>query len=239
MTRRRCAQWNEHAQPLDKAGRRAIFAATVIALTTGESRRFRSVGQRIAVSLWGRDAHERVVTRGLRIFGSMLLVCCTLLPAQAQWQPNGELEKRPSLLGKPAPAFVVTTLDGKKVSLSDYKGKALIVNFWATWCGACKLEMPWLAQLREKYASRGVEVLGILTDNASPEKVAAIEQKYGVKYPILMCNHQTAQAYGGLPELPASLFVDRRGIVVAEMGGADSEQQIEANIRKALERPGR
>jgi len=139
-----------------------------------------------------------------------------------------------SLLGKPAPSFVVTTTDGKEVSLDDYKGKALIVNFWATWCGACKLEMPWLAQLRGKYAAQGFEVLGILTNNASADKIATIRQKYGVKYPILMCNHRAAQAYGGLPDLPESFFIDRSGKIVAEMEGADSEGKIEANIKRAL-----
>ena len=99
-----------------------------------------------------------------------------------------------SLLGKHAPAFVVTTLDGKEVSLSDFRGKALIVNFWATWCGACKLEMPWLAQLREQYASKGFEIVGIVTDGATEEKVRQIADKYGVKYPVLRCNHKTAQA---------------------------------------------
>jgi thiol-disulfide isomerase/thioredoxin len=141
----------------------------------------------------------------------------------------------PKLLGKPAPAFVVTTLDRKQVSLADYTGKALIVNFWATWCGACKLEMPWLAQLREKYASQGFEVLGIVTDGAPTEKVEALAQKYGVKYPILGCNHATAQAYGGLPDLPESFFIDRHGRIVAEIDGADSKEQIEANIRTALQ----
>jgi peroxiredoxin len=146
------------------------------------------------------------------------------------------LSRHRSLVGQLAPSFTVRSLDGDAVSLTSFRGKAVLVNFWATWCGNCKVEMPWLAQLREKYASQGVEVLGILTDNSSPEKVAAITQKYGVQYPILMCNHKTAQAYGGLPELPASFFIDRRGIVVAVMDGADSEQQIEANIRKTLKK---
>ena len=139
-----------------------------------------------------------------------------------------------NLIGHPAPGFTVMTLVGKPVSLADYRGKAVLVNFWATWCGNCKLEMPWLAQLREQYKSQGFEVLGILTNNAPPEKIAVIVQRYGVKYPILMCNHKTAQAYGGLPELPESFFIDRRGRVVAEMTGADSEAAVEANIRKAL-----
>jgi thiol-disulfide isomerase/thioredoxin len=177
---------------------------------------------------------------------TFLLVAATALATTAAAQRSGAQRTATSptsnvagLLGKPAPNFAVRTLDGRPVTLSDYKGKAIIVNFWATWCGNCKLEMPWLAELREKYASEGFEVLGIVTDNVPLTKISALTQKYGVQYPILMCNHKTAQAYGGLPELPASFFVDRHGIIVAEMDGADSKQQIEANIRKALERPRR
>jgi peroxiredoxin len=139
-----------------------------------------------------------------------------------------------SLLGRPAPDFKAETLNGKTVSLDQYRGKAVLINFWATWCGNCRLEMPWLAELREKYASQGFEVLGIVTDNASAAKIATITQKSGVRYPILACNHATAQAYGGLPDLPESFFVDRSGKVVAAMEGADSEAEIDANIRKAL-----
>lgn len=222
MTQRRCTQWNGDAQLIDKAARRATFLATVIAWTTGESRRV-------------PNGEIRRFSRGLRVLGMIALACCAFLPqARAQQQPSSEPEKLPSLLGKPAPPFVVTALDGKQVSLAEYKGKALIVNFWATWCTACKIEMPWLAQLREQYAAQGFEVLGILTDNAPPEKVAAITQKYSVKYPILLCNHKTAQAYGGLPALPESFFIDRHGKIVAEMNGADSKEAIEANIQRAL-----
>lgn len=138
------------------------------------------------------------------------------------------------LLGKHAPSFLVTTLDGKVVSLTDYKGKALIVTFWATWCGACKLEMPWLAQLREQYASSGFEIVGIVTDGATEEKVRQIADKYGVKYPVTRCNHKTAQAYGGLPYLPESFYIDKTGKVVLEAADASSKAEIEANIRKLL-----
>ncbi|HEY2471358.1 MAG TPA: TlpA disulfide reductase family protein [Terracidiphilus sp.] len=146
------------------------------------------------------------------------------------------LVKAASLIGKSAPVFTVMTLGGKPVSNPDYHGKAVLLNFWATWCGNCKQEMPWLAQLREKYAPQGFEVLGVLTNDAPPEKIAAITQKYGVHYPIAKCNHATAQAYGGLPDLPESFFIDRHGKIIAVMDGADSKEQIEANIQKALRR---
>lgn len=168
---------------------------------------------------------------------ALSLVSTTEGMSHAQESPQASPSDRAhDLMGKQAPAFTAATLDGAHISLADYRGKAVLVNFWATWCGACKVEMPWLAELREKYATQGFEVLGILTNNATPEKIAAVKEKYGIQYPILMCNHATAQAYGGLPELPASFFVDRSGKVVAEMGATDSETQIEVNVRKALGR---
>jgi thiol-disulfide isomerase/thioredoxin len=175
----------------------------------------------------------------IRALELLLLVLFCLAGAcwlNAQAAPTARPVNAKTLTGKAAPGIVVSTLDGKQVSLADYKGKALIVNFWATWCGNCKLEMPWLAQLREKYAAQGFEVLGIVTDNAPIEKIEALARESGVKYPVLVCNHATAQAYGGLPDLPESFFIDRPGRIVAEMDGADSKEQIEANIRKALRR---
>jgi peroxiredoxin len=177
--------------------------------------------------------------------GRITTLICFLVAAPAAPQqptpttpPDGSKSatESSSLLGKDAPAFVVKTLDGKQVSLADYKGKAVVVNFWATWCEACRQEMPWLAELREKYRPKGFEVLGIVTDRAAPEKIAAAVESHSVKYPILFCNHATAQAYGGLPELPVSFFIDRRGKIVAEMTGADSKEEIETRIKQALAR---
>jgi thiol-disulfide isomerase/thioredoxin len=218
--------------------------AKLVAWTTGEiqraligaSRRCPNVGQGIEILLLGKDARQRSVTRALKILGVTVLACCTLLSdAQAQPQPSSEPEKLPSFIGKPAPPFTLTTLAGKQVSLADFKGKALIVNFWATWCGACRLEMPWLAQLREKYEGRGFEIIGVVTDAATEEKVRQIAGKYDVKYPIVRCNHKTAQAYGGLPELPESFYIDQTGKVVLTAADAGSRDEVEANIRKLLE----
>ena len=88
---------------------------------------------------------------------------------------NGGAPQLNTLLdGKPAPAFTLPDLSGKKVSLANYRGKALLINFWATWCGPCKLETPWLVDLRNKYAAQGFEVLGIDTegDDAKPGDAA-------------------------------------------------------------------
>jgi len=151
------------------------------------------------------------------------------------------------LTGKPAPAFALEDLSGKKVSLNSYKGKAVLINFWATWCAPCKIETPWLIELRNQYAAQGFEVLGISTegddlqkdDKAGLEKqksaIAKFVQEMKVSYPVLINGDSLSKSYGGLDEMPTSFFVDRKGTVVAVQMGLTSKAEIEANIRKALD----
>jgi peroxiredoxin len=138
------------------------------------------------------------------------------------------------LRGKPAPAFTLKTTDGKTVTLADYKGKAILLNFWATWCGPCKLEMPWLIDLQKQYAPQGFTVLGVSEDDGSPKDVASFAQKMGVDYPILMGNTAISHAYGGIDYLPTTFYIDRSGKVAIEVGGIVSKGEIEANIQKIL-----
>ncbi|HEX4030801.1 MAG TPA: TlpA disulfide reductase family protein [Terracidiphilus sp.] len=150
------------------------------------------------------------------------------------------------LKGKLAPAFSLIDVDGKKISLAKYRGKAVLINFWATWCAPCKIETPWLVELRNKYASQGFEVLGVDTegDDLKPgdsaglakEKAAVAQfvQQMKVPYPMLMNGDSISMPYGGLDELPTSFFVDRKGTVVAAQLGLTSENDIEGNIKKAL-----
>lgn len=148
------------------------------------------------------------------------------------------------LIGKHAPDFTLEDLSGKKVSLSDYKGKALLINFWATWCGPCKLETPWIVALRNQYAAQGFEVLGISTDDIDrDDKQAFAEEKKGISsfvqqmhmpYPILINGDSLSHPYGGLDVMPTSFFVDRKGTIIAAEMGATSKDDLEAHIKKAL-----
>jgi thiol-disulfide isomerase/thioredoxin len=141
----------------------------------------------------------------------------------------------PVMRGKHAPAFALTSLDGKKVSLEDYKGRPVLVNFWATWCGPCKIEMPWFEEFRKEYAAQGFEVLGLTDDaDAGKDAIAKVAQKAGVTYPILLTDGKVQDSYGGLDVLPMSFYVDRNGVIVEQTAGLGSKDQIEANIKKII-----
>jgi thiol-disulfide isomerase/thioredoxin len=147
------------------------------------------------------------------------------------------------LMGKQAPNFTLEDTSGKKVSLADYKGKAVLVNFWATWCGPCKVEIPWFEKLHDQYAGQGFEILGVSTDELdlddkaklSTEKAEVVKFAKGMQmnYPVLL-NGLSLKGYGELDSFPTSFYVDRSGKVVDVEVGLISRDEIEANIKKAL-----
>jgi cytochrome c biogenesis protein CcmG/thiol:disulfide interchange protein DsbE len=165
-----------------------------------------------------------------------------LVPATGD--SDNPLQFLPALLGKPAPAFTLEDLSGNKVSLASYKGKALVINFWATWCAPCKLETPWLVELRNQYAAQGFEVLGVSADDidrGDPQKlsdekraIARFVQQMHMPYPVLIDADSISRPYGGLDDLPTSFFVDREGTVIAAQVGLTSKDETERNIKKAL-----
>ena len=141
--------------------------------------------------------------------------------------------------GKPAAGFTLTSSTGKRVSLADLKGKPVLLNFWATWCTPCKVEMPWFEEFQKKYAAQGLEVVGINEDEdvKSPEMQALIKKvlgQTGVDYTILMSDKNVGEAYGGLDVLPATFFIDRNGKIVAQAIGLAPKEDAEANIQKIV-----
>jgi peroxiredoxin len=140
-----------------------------------------------------------------------------------------------TLKGKAAPTFTLVDTDGKKVSLADYKGRPVVVNFWATWCGPCQLEMPWFEEFYTKYKGQGLEVLGISDDAQQPkEEILKAAHKLGVTYPLLYPDGKIVKNYGGVEYYPETFYIDKTGTVVAETAGAPTKDEMEANIRKTI-----
>ena len=139
------------------------------------------------------------------------------------------------LRGKPAPGFSLLDTGGRKVNLADFKGKPVVVNFWAAWCAPCKLEMPWFEEFSGKYKAQGLTVLGLSQDDgATRDEIASAAKHLGVSYPILLPDDGVSKRYGGVDYLPETFYVDRNGVITAATAGAPSKDQMEANIRSIV-----
>ncbi|HEY1963797.1 MAG TPA: redoxin domain-containing protein [Acidobacteriaceae bacterium] len=142
------------------------------------------------------------------------------------------------LLHKAAPDFALRDLAGHSASLADYRGKAVLINFWATWCAPCRVEMPWFIELQQKYSAQGFVILGI--DSDYPEdvpKVPGFAKKMGLNYPVLYGNQQTATKYGCCDYLPMSYYIDRAGIVRFATVGLRDRNTLESYVQELLGPP--
>ncbi|HKU27168.1 MAG TPA: TlpA disulfide reductase family protein [Candidatus Sulfotelmatobacter sp.] len=142
----------------------------------------------------------------------------------------------PHILGKStvAPDFTLETLDGKNLRLSELRGKAVLLNFWATWCGPCKIETPWLVELQKQYGSQGLQVVGVAMDDSGKDDIEKFTKDMGVNYPVLLGKEAVGDAYGGVPALPESFFIGRNGKIVDRIIGLKGRDEIEDAIKKAL-----
>jgi len=134
-----------------------------------------------------------------------------------------------------APDFSLEALDGKTVRLSDLRGKAVLLNFWATWCGPCKIETPWLVELQNQYGAQGLQVVGIAMDDSGKDDIAKFAKDMGMNYPVLLGQEALGDAYGGVPALPETFFIGRDGKIVDKIIGLKGKGEIEDSIKKALD----
>ena len=146
-------------------------------------------------------------------------------------------------LGTPAPEITPKNLDDKDVSLSQYKGKVVLVNFWATWCDPCRVEIPWLIEMQQKYGDKGFTVLGFAMDEEGKSVVAPFVakerydvngQKLPMNYPILISNDAAADKFGGLLGYPTSVLISRDGKQVKRITGLISYDEITKAIESNL-----
>ena len=147
---------------------------------------------------------------------------------------HGPIKLVGNVEGVPAPDFTLPTLDGRTLKLSDFRGKAVLLNFWATWCPPCKVEMPWFEDLQRQYGSDGLVVLGVAMDDTDPKTIAKFASELGVNYPVLLGTDQVSDDYGNVQYLPTTFYIGRDGTIVDKMTGLLDRKDIEAAVKKAL-----
>lgn len=141
---------------------------------------------------------------------------------------------KPSAKRNAAPDFVLTDADGRKVKLSDYKGKVVLLNFWATWCGPCKLEIPWFVEFEKTFKDKGFAVLGVSMDEEGWEIVKPYIQDKQVNYRVMVATEEVAQKYGGVDALPTTFMIDREGKIASTHIGLVAKKDYEIEIAQLL-----
>jgi len=136
--------------------------------------------------------------------------------------------------GVEAPDFSLLTLDGQKVKLSDYRGKAVLLNFWATWCPPCKVEMPWFVDFQKQYGKDGLVVLGVAMDDAEPAEIGKFASDLGVNYTVLLGTDKVSDAYGDVQYLPTTFFIGRNGAIVDKATGLLDRKDLEDDVKRTL-----
>jgi|SRR5579863_701474 len=137
-------------------------------------------------------------------------------------------------VGTPAPDFELSSLNGQRVKLRDFRGKVVLLNFWATWCAPCRVEMPWLVEFYQHYRAQGLEIIGVSVDDNDRDKVEKFVRDRHVNYTILRKDETVGDAYGGLRFLPQTFFIGRDGKIIERTYGIRAKGDFESDIKAAL-----
>ncbi len=133
-----------------------------------------------------------------------------------------------------APDFSLPTTDGKILKLSDYRGKIVILDFWATWCPPCRKGIPDLIDIKKRYGSKGVEIIGISVDTDTKDEVIPFMKEKGINYPVVYGNQNVYMQYGGIRAIPTTFVIDKEGKIVASYEGLVPKVTYENHIKRIL-----
>ena len=166
--------------------------------------------------------------------GSLVIFMFAPAPGKAQevHDPVIRFVRNPD----PAPVFSLKSMDGRPLSLAEFHGKVVFLNFWATWCGPCRVEIPDLVDLQNRYKDR-LQVIGLNVDDDDAEEIEKYVTKAGINYPVAMAPAELRTQYGGIPALPTSFVLDTEGRVVQKHTGLFDPSLYETEIRALLRLP--
>jgi len=138
-----------------------------------------------------------------------------------------------------APDFELHDASGKVVRLSDYRGKVVLLDFWATWCGPCNIEIPWFEEFQRTYKSRGFEVLGVSMDDDGWKAITPFAAEKKINYRVVLGNDKTGDQYGGIEALPTTFMIDRDGRIAKTFVGLSDKKEFQDAIESLLQAPER
>ena len=159
-----------------------------------------------------------------------LLLSCSHSPST-----SATAATKPDKSRKSAPEFALKDANGATVKLSDYHGKVVLLNFWATWCGPCQLEIPWFEEFQQQYKVEGLEVVGVSMDDDGWQVVKPYITEKKVNYRILLGNDSVTQLYGGVDSLPTTFMIDREGRIAAVHIGLAGKNEYLDEIKSLLD----
>lgn len=173
----------------------------------------------------------------MRFCWASSLVAAALLTAACGSRSEPAPTVKPEASRKAAPEFSLKDDSGRAVHLSDYRGRVVLLNFWATWCGPCKVEIPWFIQFQRAYRDRGLAVLGVSMDEAGWDAVRPYAAGHHINYPVLLSTPEIAQLYAGMTVLPTTYLIDRQGRVERVQFGLPEHDVYQSAIETLLLEP--
>jgi peroxiredoxin len=173
------------------------------------------------------------ILTGLAIIGAIALYQVSgsngMAPEAARAAASSALQA-----GKPAPDFALMDVDGTLHHLSDYKGKVVMLNFWATWCPPCRKEIPEFAELQKEFGAQGIQFIGIALDDEGAAKVKPWLALHPVGYPILLPDQKVTASYGEMASIPVTFVIDRSGIIRTSFTGWRADTIVEGMFKPLL-----